>query len=110
MLLAVCWCLYDLMQPHQYASAMQREAIQQIEAAKPAFLLLVNVDTSWVIFDGADRTIMNWAKAYSAANYETAGMIWILSDLTEYAWGADALTRSYTTPLRVSVMRRKPGI
>lgn len=102
--------MYDLMQSHRFALAMQREAIQQIEAAKPAFLLLVYVDSSWTISEDSNLAIMQWVRAYSAKDYDLSGMVWIWPDRSEYVWGPEALTRTFGTPLRVAVMRRKPGV
>ncbi len=102
--------MYDLMQSHQYALPMQREAIQQIETAKPAFLVLVYIDSSWTIDKDSNLTIMNWVRAYSAKNYELAGNVWIWPDRAEYVWGPEASTRTFNTPWRVAVMKRKPGV
>lgn len=102
--------MYDLMQSHRYALPMQREMIQQIETAKPAFLVLVYVDSSWSINSDSNQTIMEWIRAYSAKYYDWVGMVWMLPDRTEYVWGPEALTRNFDTPLRVAVLKRKPGV
>jgi len=102
--------MYDLMQPQPYALAMQRETMQEIEAAKPAFLLVVYVGTSWTFSKSSDLTIMDWLRNYSAKYYDLAGMTWILPDRTEYVWGREASTRNFDTQLRVAIMKRKPGV
>jgi len=102
--------MYDLMQPQPYALAMQEETIQEIEAAKPAFLLLVYVDSSWTSSKSSNHTLADWIRDYSGKYYDLAGMTWILPDRTEYVWGAEALTRRFDTSLRVAIMKRKPGI
>jgi hypothetical protein len=102
--------MYDLMQSHRYALAMQREAIHEIEAAKPAFLLAVYVDSSWTITKDSNLTIMEWTRAYYAKYYDLTGMVWIWPDRAEYVWGPEALTRTFDTPFRVAVMKRKPGV
>jgi hypothetical protein len=102
--------MYDLMQTHQYAAAMQREMMQQIEAAKPAFLLLVNVGLSWGASTKSDLTIMDWAVAYAGKYYNVAGKVWMLPDRTEYIWGREASTRTFDTPMRVTILQRKPGV
>jgi Dolichyl-phosphate-mannose-protein mannosyltransferase len=102
--------MYDLMQSHQYAAAMQREMMQQIEAAKPAFLLLVNVGLSWGASTKSDLTIMDWAVAYAGKYYNVAGKVWMLPDRTEYIWGREASTRTFDTPMRVTILQRKPGV
>jgi hypothetical protein len=102
--------MYDLMQPNQYAAAMQREMMQQIEAAKPAFLLLVKVDLSWNVAKESDLAIMNWAEAYAGKYYNVAGKVWMLPGRTEYVWGREASTRTFDTPTRMTLLQRKPGI
>jgi hypothetical protein len=102
--------MYDLMQSHRYALAMQQETIQQIEAAKPAFLVLVYVDSSWTISKDSNLAIMGWTRDYYAKYYELAGMVWIWADRAEYVWGPEALTRTFDTPWRVAVLKRKPGV
>jgi hypothetical protein len=102
--------MYDLMQPHPYALYMQNETMQEIEAAKPAFLLLVNVDSSWTSSKSSNTTLRDWIRIYSAKYYDLAGMTWIMPDRTEYIWGPEALTRTFDTPLSVAIMKRKPGI
>jgi hypothetical protein len=100
---------YDLMQPHQYARPMQAEMKQQIEAAKPAFLLLVNVDLSWMVTKESDLSIMDWALAYASKYYNVAGKVWLLPDRTEYVWGREASSRTFDTPTSVTILLRKPG-
>jgi hypothetical protein len=101
--------MYDLMQSHGFALPMQQEAIRDIEAAKPAFLCLVYIDSSWTINKASDLTIMNWVRTYSAKNNDLAGNVWIWPDRAEYVWGPEALTRTFNTPFRVAVMKRKPS-
>jgi hypothetical protein len=98
------------MQTHRYALPMQKETIAQIEAAQPAFLLLVYVDSSWTLSKESNLTIMNWSRAYSTKHYDVAGMVWIWPDRAEYLWGPEASTRTFDTPWRVAILKRKPGI
>jgi hypothetical protein len=102
--------MYDLMQSHRYALAMQKETMQQIEEAKPAFLLLVYVDSSWIISGDSNLAIMDWLRAYWGKYYDVAGMAWLLPDRTEYVWGQAAQTRTFDTSLRVTILKRKPGV
>jgi Dolichyl-phosphate-mannose-protein mannosyltransferase len=102
--------MYDLMQPHGYALPMQKEMIEQVEASKPAFLLTVYVDSSWMFSKSSDLTMMDWLKDYTAKYYDVVGMTWIMPDRTEYVWGPEANKRRFDTPLRIAIMRRKSGI
>jgi hypothetical protein len=102
--------MYDLMQPHEYALYMQMEDMQEIEAARPAFLILVYVDSSWTFSKSSNLTIMNWIRDYTVKYFDLVGMTWIMPDRTEYIWGPEALTRKFDTPLRVAILKRKTGI
>jgi Dolichyl-phosphate-mannose-protein mannosyltransferase len=102
--------MYDLMQPHQYALYMQKDTIQEIEAAKPAFLVMVYVNSSWTSSESSDPTLKNWLGDYSRKYYDLAGMTWIMPDRTEYLWGPEAFKRKFDTTLYVAIMKRKPGI
>jgi hypothetical protein len=102
--------MYDLLQYQQYGPAMQKETMQQIEAARPAFLLMVDIDASWTITTHSDPTMLNWATNYSSTYYDLAGKVWIMRDRTEYIWGPEALTRKFHGRLHLSIMKRKPGV
>jgi hypothetical protein len=102
--------MYDLMQSHRYALPMQKEMMRDIETAKPAFLVLVYIGSSWITSKDSDRTIMEWIKTYCWKRYRTEGMAWLMPDRTEYVWGQEASTRTFDTLLRVAIMRRRPGV
>ncbi len=63
---------YALMERHEFALDMQKEMIEQIESARPAFIALVGVPTSWLVRRDSQRLIFEWAKDYLAANYTKA--------------------------------------
>ena len=103
--------MYDLMQSHPYALAMQREAMQQIEVAKPAYLLMVYVNSSWMISKESNLAIMEWIQGYCWGHYALKGTAWLLPDRVEYVWGREALGRKLDTSFRVAILKRKvqPG-
>jgi len=102
--------MYDLMQTHRYALPMQEEAMRQIEAANPAFLLIVYVPTSWSFSKESNLTITRWLKTFWDKNYDVAGVVWLLPEGTQYFWGPEAATRKYDTDLCIRILQRKPGI
>jgi hypothetical protein len=102
--------MYDLMQTHRYALDMQKETMRQIEAAKPKFLVIVYVNSSWTFSENSDMSIAGWYKNYWDKYYDMAGMVWLLPDRTEYIWGPEAATRKFATDLRVRILQRKPGV
>ena len=75
---------YGLMEPQPYARQMQQEMIHEIEAARPKFMILVVIDTSWLIGPDSDQTIFRWADRFCNADYEPVGLINITEHGTDY--------------------------
>jgi hypothetical protein len=63
---------------------MQQEMIQEIEASRPKFMILVVIDTSWLIGPDSDQTIFRWADRFCNADYEQVGLINITEHGTDY--------------------------
>jgi hypothetical protein len=66
---------YALMEEHSHARAMQEEMEHEIEQARPKFLILVSLQTSWFVASWSDRTILQWASDYASRNYHAVGFI-----------------------------------
>ena len=60
---------YSLTEDQKYASTMLREAISEIEAAHPEYLVFAE---DWVI---RPESLLAWAKRYLAQNYELIGVM-----------------------------------
>jgi hypothetical protein len=78
---------YGLMEPQKYAQQMQQEMIQQIEDARPKYLISVSMEYSWLRRPNSDQSIFNWANYYIAQNYTAAGFVNIKSTETDYFFG-----------------------
>ncbi len=82
---------YGLMEEQKYASQMQKEMIGEIEAARPAYMVMVDVDMSWLMRPNSDRTILSWSDQFVAKHYALDGIVDILSEQqTYYRWGDEA--------------------
>jgi hypothetical protein len=82
---------YPLMEPQRYASHMQDEMMQEIEAARPKYLVFVGISTSWLARRTSDRRILDWVERYSQACYDLTGVADIVSmDTTAMRWDGDA--------------------
>jgi 4-amino-4-deoxy-L-arabinose transferase-like glycosyltransferase len=103
--------MYDMTKLSPLAPAMQTEMMHDIETAKPLYLVMVRVPTSWAITMNSDHAILNWSEAYARQYYDLAGKV-ILSgaDRTEYLWGPEAATSKTDASADVSILRRKPGL
>jgi hypothetical protein len=99
--------MYPLMESQPYAPAMQRDLIRELTAARPRYLVFVNVHASWLATPASDRTLVAWFDGYWR-DFERVGIADIVSrDVTRYRW--DEAARDYTpeSPLWVAVFRRR---
>ena len=75
---------YSLMETQPYAHQMQQEMINEIEAARPKFLVLVVISKSWLAGPDSDQSIFRWADRYCDANYDEVGLINISEEGSNY--------------------------
>jgi 4-amino-4-deoxy-L-arabinose transferase-like glycosyltransferase len=79
---------YELMEPQKYAHRMQLEMIQEIETARPKYLVYVVINDSWWPRPDSERLIFTWADKYCAENYSAVGLINIVAaDQTDFYFG-----------------------
>jgi hypothetical protein len=87
--------MYALMEPHRYALQMQREMIQEIEAARPKYIVYVKDDFSWLQRENSEKLIYSWFRRYSFENFRLAGLVNIVSpDRTDYYFPPPATPES----------------
>jgi len=96
---------YPLMEKQPYALEMQKEMSSEIEKARPEFLVVVGVPTSWLGRPESPQLIFDWADQYLADHYVPAGVVDILQE-SQYRWGDDAKTYSPLSPYTVRIFRR----
>jgi 4-amino-4-deoxy-L-arabinose transferase-like glycosyltransferase len=98
---------YPLMEPQPYALPMQKDLIAQIEQEQPRFLVVVNVDASWILREYSPRLIFEWINRYVPAHYQCVGIADMVSEnLTAYRWGEEAGTYKPFSRLRVVLFER----
>ena len=102
--------MYDLVQLHQFAGQFQREMIGEIEAAKPEYLVLSLVSSSWLNWPGADNTLREWGLAYIRRVYEQAGVVYIYPDHGDFVWGPETGKERSDTTFLVVVYKRKDNL
>jgi hypothetical protein len=99
--------MYPLVEPQPFALQMQSELMSEIEAARPAYIVLVRVPSSWEFLDNA-TPIFDWFSEYSGKSYEVVGVADILSpNDTVYVWDASAVTYEPRSQFSLSVYKRK---
>jgi hypothetical protein len=99
---------YPLMEPQPYAADMQEEMIGQIKLARPEFLILVHVRTSWLERPNSEKMIFTWLERYRQEHYDLVGVVEILStEKTVSRWGDECLGYSPRSGSWLAVFQRK---
>ncbi|MBI2206449.1 MAG: glycosyltransferase family 39 protein [Candidatus Rokubacteria bacterium] len=99
--------MYPLMEAQPYASQMQRDMIRELEAARPKYLVFVNLRASWLATPASDSTLARWFDRYWR-DFDRVGVADIVSrDVTRYVW--DDAARDYTpqSSIWLAVFRRR---
>ncbi len=81
---------YGMMEPQPFALQMQHEMIQEIEAARPEYLVLLRMPASWLAHTNSDPTIFKWAQHYIDTNCTVVGAVDITRAGANYYWDAEA--------------------
>jgi hypothetical protein len=101
--------MYDLTKSTPFSSAMQKELRQDIETAKPLYLVDVHVPTSWNITRNSDPEFTQWCRQYEQDYYDVTGkVVQANRDGPEYLWGPDAKSKLKDPWMYVAIFRRKP--
>jgi len=97
---------YGLMENQKYATRMQHDMIREIEEARPEYMVLVNVKSSWLATPTSDRTIVDWIGTY-ARSYHRVGVVDIISAAsTVYVCDDQAADYGIRSPDYLLVLKR----
>jgi hypothetical protein len=101
--------MYGLMEQQEYAFEMQKQMINEIESARPRFLVVVKVYQSWFSMPGSTQLLSftAWANNYLDSQYELVGTANWVNDHTEYHWDDEAKSYRQTSRRIVAVFKRK---
>jgi hypothetical protein len=102
--------MYDLVQLNSYAGQFQRDMIAEIEPAKPQFLVVVNISTSWLNRIGSDETLDAWATDYMRRFYDGIGVAYIYPTRGDFVWGPEMAKERSDTKFRVTLFKRKDSL
>ena len=100
---------YGLMQVQPQALGMQREMAAEIEAARPRYLVYVNVPTSWGVLPQSERWLFTWLESYTR-DFEPVGLIELLPNETRFRWADPLREATARSPYFVTVLKRKSGV
>jgi hypothetical protein len=98
---------YSLMEQHDFSLAMQKEMIKEVVTSKPNFIIIVNIDTSWLMQPDSEKFMFSWLDNYVKENYFLVGVADIISpDITVYKWYDDAKNYTVQSPYHLLVFER----
>jgi hypothetical protein len=98
---------YPLVEPQPFAARMQQEMIHDIETAKPAYIVFVDVNTSWLHPETPNR-VVEWLPGYMKPRYDPVGVADIISpEETRYAWDAAAAAYKPQSRFVLKLFRRR---
>jgi hypothetical protein len=99
--------MYPLTEQQPFALQMQKEMIQQIEAAKPRFLVYVRVITSWSLSPAYEKPLTDWFNQYYTQYYNVVGAVEIFPNSNAiYHWGQEAASCLPRTPHWIAIYQR----
>ncbi len=100
--------MYGLMENQKFATQMQLEMVRDIEAAKPKYLVIVNLPSSWGDASLSSRRLIEWGEGYAARKYDLVGTIEIVDfNTTRYFWDDQATDYVPVSDVFLSVLKRK---
>jgi len=99
---------YPLMEVHKNSLKMQKEMIQEIELAKPKYLIYIHISTSWMATPNSTKYIFDWINPFLQNNhYKIIGIADIFSDKTIYQWDNDAFFYHPRSEFYVQIFEKK---
>ncbi len=99
---------YPLLEPQPFAARMQREMIDEIQSARPSYVVFAKIVTSWLPRRESDKTILAWAERYTKECYDLVGIADIQSmDVTTYRFDEEVAGYRARSDNALFVFRRK---
>lgn len=101
---------YPMMEPQPYALRMQDEMMDEIEAARPEYIVYVTERSSWMVRPGSDQSIVKRATRFLDAQYAQVGIVEIPEDRGPGYFYWERALQTYRPRLknRLIVLKRKP--
>jgi len=98
---------YPLLEPQPYAPRMQQEMVDEIQAARPKYLVAVWIRNSWINSLVADQRILEWSKRYAQQCYDLVGIADISPAGTTMVWDREAASYQPRSQDLIYTLRRK---
>jgi hypothetical protein len=110
---------YEMMRDHPHVHDFQTEMAREIEAARPKYVVMVNLSASWQPsrLERPDLYIFEWAERFLREHYERVGLVeirWPREKYGRFCWDAPGAAcrppprRGGRLPLWLSIHERRP--
>ena len=99
---------YSLVEDQPYWPAMQKQMMQEVEANRPAYVVFVDIQFSWLYHPGSPQFVAlgAWMNHYLSTNFEKVGLVELADPESHYIWGDEA--REHRQPgLEMFIFKRK---
>jgi hypothetical protein len=98
---------YPLLEAQPYAPRMRQEMVDEIQSARPKYLVAVWVRNSWINSLVADQRILEWSKRYAQQCYDLVGIADIGASGTTMVWDGEAASYQPRSQDLIYTLRRK---
>lgn len=100
--------MYPLTEPHPYALQLQQQVVDDLEAARPKFILEVLHPSSWLANRGGNTELFGrQVQTILAKQYRQIGIVETLSkDQTTYLWGSQMDDARHDAQRRIVIHQR----
>jgi hypothetical protein len=104
--------MYPMMwAPPEMALELQRQTIEEIEAANPRFLVAVDNATSWAFEEHSDRYIIRWVGDFVRRRYFQVGLVELkYPEPSVFVWGTEAATYPTRSRSVIRIYERRDAI
>ena len=100
--------IYALNEPQPNAGLMQLDMINEIESARPEYLVWIGFPNSWLLWPTSDTTLSDWAAQYIHKFYIETGIAYTTADgSTAFLWDDDARNYHGPTGNHITVYQRR---
>jgi 4-amino-4-deoxy-L-arabinose transferase-like glycosyltransferase len=99
--------MYPFGERQAFAARMRAEFVREVEDARPTYVVLAAIGSSWTENPAGDQTAFDWARRYVRTCYEPVGVADIGEAHTTMVWDAEAVAYRPSSPYAVYTLRRK---
>ena len=110
---------YEMMRDHPHVRDFQTELAREVEAARPKYVVMVNITASWQPsrLERRELFVFEWAERFLREQYRRVGLVeirWPRAKYGQFCWNAtDAACRppprgAKQAPLWISIHERLP--